>query len=265
MTAPSTDEPLWSGEDQWSRCRRRRCRRWPTARCAGCSNARRQRRRDVRSAVGSLVHALVADPGKTESRWCRARKGLGKLPFESSGMPTTNWTGTGRCCRLSRSGARRPVTSSPRSAPRSTSTVCSTATAGRGAGPRPAGPARTRQSGPPRRRRRQDREEPGQQGRSPATCPARDVPAGHCRRAAAAGGFSPAAGGWSTSARPAAAGPPSGTGRADARRPRRVARDGAEAAAATQGPQFVARINDGCAHCPVRRIARPRRRPRTAP
>jgi RecB family exonuclease len=24
------------------------------------------------------------------------------------------------------------------------------------------------------------------------------------------------------------------------------------AAAATQGPQFVARINDGCAHCPVR-------------
>ncbi len=25
-----------------------------------------------------------------------------------------------------------------------------------------------------------------------------------------------------------------------------------EAAAATQGPQFVARINDGCAHCPVR-------------
>ena len=26
------------------------------------------------------------------------------------------------------------------------------------------------------------------------------------------------------------------------------------AAAATQGPQFVARINDGCAHCPVRRM-----------
>jgi hypothetical protein len=27
-----------------------------------------------------------------------------------------------------------------------------------------------------------------------------------------------------------------------------------EAAAATQGPDFVARINDGCAHCPVRAI-----------
>ena len=26
------------------------------------------------------------------------------------------------------------------------------------------------------------------------------------------------------------------------------------AAAATQGPQFVARVNDGCAHCPVRAI-----------
>jgi RecB family exonuclease len=27
-----------------------------------------------------------------------------------------------------------------------------------------------------------------------------------------------------------------------------------QAAAATQGPEFVARINDGCAHCPVRAI-----------
>ena len=27
-----------------------------------------------------------------------------------------------------------------------------------------------------------------------------------------------------------------------------------DAAAATQGPEFVARINDGCAHCPVRAI-----------
>jgi hypothetical protein len=27
-----------------------------------------------------------------------------------------------------------------------------------------------------------------------------------------------------------------------------------QAAAATQGPQFLARINDSCAHCPVRAI-----------
>jgi RecB family exonuclease len=27
-----------------------------------------------------------------------------------------------------------------------------------------------------------------------------------------------------------------------------------QAAAATAGPEFVARINDGCAHCPVRAI-----------
>jgi RecB family exonuclease len=26
-----------------------------------------------------------------------------------------------------------------------------------------------------------------------------------------------------------------------------------KAAATTQGPQFTARVNDGCAHCPVRR------------
>ena len=32
-------------------------------------------------------------------------------------------------------------------------------------------------------------------------------------------------------------------------------------AAATQGPQFLARINDGCAHCPVRPCARRRRPP----
>jgi hypothetical protein len=25
-----------------------------------------------------------------------------------------------------------------------------------------------------------------------------------------------------------------------------------QAAAATKGPEFVARVNDGCAHCPVR-------------
>ena len=41
------------------------------------------------------------------------------------GMPTTSWRGTARCCRRSRSGVRRPATSSPRSAPRSTSTASS--------------------------------------------------------------------------------------------------------------------------------------------
>ena len=84
--------------------------------------------RDVRSAVGSLLHALVADPGKTESQMLdELEKVWEKAAIRvRSGMPTTSWTATGRCCRPSRSGGRRPATSSPRSAPRSTSTGWST-------------------------------------------------------------------------------------------------------------------------------------------
>ena len=42
------------------------------------------------------------------------------------------------------------------------------------------------------------------------------------------------------------------TGPADRRRPRQWREQVQHAAAATRGPQFVARVNDGCAHCPVR-------------
>jgi len=41
--------------------------------------------RDVRSAIGSLVHALVADPGMTESQMvAELERVWGKLPFESA-------------------------------------------------------------------------------------------------------------------------------------------------------------------------------------
>ena len=40
--------------------------------------------RDVRSAIGSLLHALVADPGKTESQMLNElEKVWEKLPFDA--------------------------------------------------------------------------------------------------------------------------------------------------------------------------------------
>ena len=72
-------------------------------------------------------------------------------------------------------------------------------------------------------------------------------------------GDSPGVGGWSTSAGTAR---PAPTERAQDALTADVRGDWRElvqnAAAATQGPQFLARINDGCAHCPVRpNCARP--------
>ena len=76
----------------------------------------------------------------------------------------------------------------------------------RGAGARPHRPAGARRRGPAGGGRRQDRQEAGQQGRRAAPRPAGDVPAGHRRGAGARRRRSPAAAGWSISARPAPAG-----------------------------------------------------------
>ena len=126
--AVSTDEPLWSGDDHVVTLSPSTLQtltdcplRWLLERHGG-SDAR-----DVRSAIGSLVHALVADPGKTESQMLNELEKVWEQAAVrfASGMPTTSWRGTARCCRRSRSGARRPATSSPRWAPRSTSTAWS--------------------------------------------------------------------------------------------------------------------------------------------
>ena len=86
MTPPSTDEPLWSGNDHVVRLSPSTLQtltdcplRWLLERHGGTDG------RDVRSAIGSLVHALVADPGKTEGQMAAELERVWeKLPFESA-------------------------------------------------------------------------------------------------------------------------------------------------------------------------------------
>ena len=86
MTAPSTDEPLWSGDDHVVRLSPSTLQtladcplRWLLERHGGGDA------RDVRSAIGSLVHALVADPGMNEGQMMSELERLWeKLPFESA-------------------------------------------------------------------------------------------------------------------------------------------------------------------------------------
>ena len=108
------DEPLWSGDDHVVTLSPSTLQtltdcplRWLLERHGGTDG------RDVRSTVGSVVHALIAEPGKTESQTARrAGEGLAaSCPSSRSGIPTTSWSGTARCCRRSRSGGRRPATS----------------------------------------------------------------------------------------------------------------------------------------------------------
>ncbi len=85
MTVPSTDEPLWSGDRHVVRLSPSTLQtladcplRWLLERHGGSAG------RDVRSAIGSLVHALVADPGMRESEMVAELERLwGKLPFDS--------------------------------------------------------------------------------------------------------------------------------------------------------------------------------------
>ncbi|WP_304107289.1 ATP-dependent DNA helicase [Mycolicibacterium bacteremicum] len=84
-TAPSTTEALWSDEDHVSTLSPSTLQtlvdcplRWLLERHGGSDS------RDVRSAVGTLVHALVADPGKTESQLLAELENIwSALPYES--------------------------------------------------------------------------------------------------------------------------------------------------------------------------------------
>ncbi len=86
MTSLSSDEPLWSGDDHTVTLSPstlqtlRDCPlRWLLERHGGTDG------RDVRSAVGSLLHALVSDSDKTESHMVNELETVwNKLPFESS-------------------------------------------------------------------------------------------------------------------------------------------------------------------------------------
>ncbi len=84
-TTLSTDEPLWSGEGHVVTLSPSRLQtltdcplRWLLERHGGSDG------RDLRSALGSLVHALVADPGKSEEQMlAELARHWKDLPFES--------------------------------------------------------------------------------------------------------------------------------------------------------------------------------------
>jgi RecB family exonuclease len=85
MTPLSSEEPLWSSDDHVVTLSPSTLQtltdcplRWLLERHGGADG------RDVRSAVGSLLHALLAEPGRTESRMLdELERVWSKLPFDS--------------------------------------------------------------------------------------------------------------------------------------------------------------------------------------
>ena len=259
--AVSTDEPLWT---------RRRPRRHavavdaadaaPTARCAGCSNG--------------TAAATAATCARRSARWCtrwspsRARprascspssKRSGQqLPFESPWYRRQRaGAAPRRCCRRVlqwRAQTRHELTEVGTEVDVD-GVVDAADGSARGAGARPDRPARAR---------RATAGSWSSTSRPARPRSARTTRSSHAQLAvyqlAVAEGLlaerrrSPAAAGWSTSARPARRAPPnaSRTPLTAGRRAPSGASRCAQAAAATAGPQFLARVNDGCAHCPVR-------------
>ncbi|QNJ95137.1 ATP-dependent helicase [Mycolicibacterium fluoranthenivorans] len=250
-TAPSTSEPLWSGDEHvvtvspstvqtLSECPLR----WLLER-HGASDSR-----DVRSAVGSLIHALVADSTKTENQLLAELESIwGALPFES------RWYADNE---LARHGVMLTAFAQWRELTRHQLTEVGTEVAVDGM----VAPG-------VRVRGRIDRLERDnadrlvivdvKTGKSPVT---KDDAQRHAQLAlyqlaVAEGvlphGDEPGGGVLVYPGKPSAGG---ATERhQDALTPEAVARwreQVAAAAGATQGPAFVARVNDNCGHCPVR-------------
>jgi superfamily I DNA/RNA helicase/RecB family exonuclease len=255
-TASSTDEPLWSGDDHVVTMSPSTLQtltdcplRWLMERHGG-SDAR-----DVRSAVGSLVHALVSRPGATEEQMqAELERVWAELPFESQ------WYSANE---LERHRAMLSTFAQWHAQTRHEFTEVGSELDVDGVlSPGDDGPG-------VRVRGRVDRLERDAEGRlvvvdlktgkSPVS---KDDAQRHAQLAmyqlAIAEGLLPdgdeAGGGRLVYlGKPGASG---ATQRAqDALTPqacqdwRASVRD---AAVASQGPQFVARINDGCAHCPVK-------------
>ena len=256
MTPPSTDEPLWSDDDHVVRLSPSTLQtladcplRWLLERHGGTDG------RDVRSAIGSLVHALIADEGNTEGQMAAELERLWeKLPFESA------WYADNELARhrsmlsafaLWRAQTRHELTE--------VGTEVDVDGVLESEDEQPAVRVRGRLD-------RLERDGAGRlvvvdikTGKTPVS---KDDAQRHAQLAmyqlAIAEGLlpqgdSPGGGRLVYLGRTGAAGP---TEREqDALTPdvradwRAVVRN---AAAATKGPQFMARINDGCAHCPVR-------------
>ena len=256
MIPPSTDEPLWSGNDHVVRLSPSTLQtladcplRWLLERHGGTDG------RDVRSAIGSLVHALVADPGKTEGQMATELERLWKnLPFESA------WYADNE---LARHRAMLSAFAQWRAQTRHELAEVGTEVEVDGV------LESDDQQPAVRLRGRVDRLERDGSGRlvvvdvkTGKTPVSKDDAQRHAQLAmyqlAIAEGLlpqgdSPGGGRLVYLGRNGAAGP---TERAQDALTADVRGDWRElvqnAAAATQGPQFPARINDGCAHCPVR-------------
>lgn len=256
MTPLSSDEPLWPDDQQVITLSPSTLQtltdcplRWVLERHGGRDG------RDVRSAVGSLVHAMVSDSGRTESQLVNdLRRVWGQLPFEAA------WHADNE---LTRHQAMLTAFAQWREQTRRTLTEVGTEVDVEGV-------VAAGDDGPAVRvRGRLDRLERDAEGRlvvvdlktgkSPVT---KDDAQRHAQLAmyqlAVAAGLLPdgdvPGGGLLVYLGKSGAGGPTEREQ-DAMTPDTVAQwreTVAQAAAATQGPQFVARVNDGCAHCPVR-------------
>jgi RecB family exonuclease len=258
-TLLSTDEPLWSGEGHVVTLSPSRLQtltdcplRWLLERHGGADG------RDVRSALGSLVHALVADPDKGEEHMiAELERHWAQLPFDAQ------WHSANE---LARHRAMLATFAQWRAGTRREFTEVGTEVDVDGV----VEPADGLRPGV-RMRGRVDRLERDAEGRlvvvdvkTGKTPVAKDDAQRHAQLAAyqlaIAEGLLPqgdqAGGGrlvylgkvGSAGACERDQDPMSAEGREEWREAVR------HAAAATQGPEFVARINDGCAHCPVRAI-----------
>jgi RecB family exonuclease len=251
MTPLSSDEPLWNGDDHVVTLSPSTLQtltdcplRWLLERHGGTDG------RDVRSAVGSLLHALVAEHGKTESQMLNELEKLwSKLPFDSQ------WYSDNE---LARHRAMLSTFAQWRAQTRTELTEEGTeidvdGTVGPGV----------------RVRGRLDRLERDSAGRlvvvdikTGKTPVSKDAAQRHAQLAmyqlAVAEGLLPQ-GDTPGGGRLVYLGKTGAGGATEREQDAQTADTGAEwlelvrqAAAATKGPEFLARVNDGCAHCPVR-------------
>jgi RecB family exonuclease len=266
MTAPSSDEPLWSGDDHVVRLSPSTLQtladcplRWLLERHGGSDG------RDVRSAIGSLVHALVADPGMSESRMVAELERVWEnLPIESA------WYADNELARHRtmvstfaqwRDQTRRELTEVGTEVAVDGVLDCD------GTAVRVCG-----------RLDRLERDELGRltvvdikTGKTPVS---KDAAQRHAQLAMyqlaiaeglLAEGDSPGGGRLVYLGRAGSAGPTER--QQDPLTPDvrgRWLEQVQKAAEATKGPQFVARVNDGCAHCPVKQSCPAQAADRTA-
>ena len=256
MTPTSSDEPLWSGDDHVVRLSPSTLQtltdcplRWLLERHGGADG------RDVRSVVGSLVHAIIAGEGRTEGQMvAELERHWTKLPFESA------WYADNE---LERHRSMLSTFAQWRTQSRHELTEVGTEVDVDGVleadGEQPAVRVRGRVD-------RLERDAAGRlvvvdvkTGKTPVSKAdaQRHAQLAMYQLAIAEGmlpqGDSPGGGRLVYLGRGGAAGP---TERGQDALTSDVRDDWRslvhDAAAATRGPEFVARINDGCAHCPVR-------------